>query len=141
MSDYTPKYVQEEDVRGFFTPPLDYDDITKNELLRKIEAVEDFVQAVYFQDSTTSAAKARIPCLLLIASKVVLSPTLAKKHFTLKSEVLGDYAYELATPTSTKGAEQSSPYLISLTWERMALEMLDNRRTSTGLWKIYKSND
>ena len=140
MSDYTPKYVNEEDIRGFFTPPLDYDDITRNELLRKIEAVEDFVEATYFNDSATTPAKARIPCLLLIAAKVILTPSLARKYYTLNSEMLGDYAYELAQPISRGTDIQSSPYVISITWEKMALEML-GKRTTLGKWELYKAND
>jgi len=140
MSDYTPLYVKEEDVRGFFTPPLDYNDVTKNEILRKIEAVEDFVNAVYFNNSQTSATYARIPCLLLIASKIILTPALAKKYYTLNREVLGDYEYELAQPISRGTDIQSSPFVISITWEKMAIKMLE-KRTSLGKWKMYKAND
>jgi hypothetical protein len=139
-ADYVPKYVTEADLRGFFTPPLDYDDITRNELLRKIEAVEDFVEATYFNDSTTTSAKARLPCLLLIASKIILSPELAKKYYTLNAETLGDYSYELAQPISRGTDIQSSPYVISLTWERMGIKMLE-KRTTLGKWKVYRSND
>lgn len=137
---YSPLYVNEEDVRGFFSPPLDYDDITRNEILRKIEAVEDFVNAVYFNDSTVSSAKARIPCLLLIASKIILSPELAKKYYTLNREALGDYEYELAQPISRGTDIQSSPHVISITWEKMGLKMLD-KRTTLGKWNMYKAND
>lgn len=140
MSDYTTRYVTENDVRSFFTPPLDYDDITKNEILRKIEAVEDFVEAVYFNDGRTTSAKARIPCLLLIASKIILTPELAKKYYTLNREVLGDYEYELAQPISRGTDIQSSPFVISITWEKMAIKMLD-KRTTLGKWDIYKAND
>ena len=140
MSDYTPKYVKEEDVRGFVTPPLGYNDISKNELLRKIEAVEDFVEAKYFNDSNTTAAKARIPCLLLIVAKIILSPNLARKYYSLSREMLGDYEYELAQPISRGTDIQSSPYVISITWEKMALQMLD-ARSSNNKFTIYKAND
>jgi len=131
---YTPKYVTEKDVRNFFTPPLDYNDLGTAELLLKIESVEDMVEAVYFSDSVTTSAKARIPCLLLIASKIILNPTLAKKYFTLNKETLGDYSYELGL--GTRGVVQS-PYAISKTWEDFALDMLKNRSTLVrfGLWK------
>jgi len=137
MADYEPKYVQEIDIRNFFTPPLDYDDISKAELLVKIESVEDFVEAYYFNDGSTTADKARIPCLLLIAAKVILKPELAKKYYTLNREVLGDYEYELAQPISRGTDIQSSPYVISITWEKMALQMLDSRSSKKkfGLWK------
>ncbi len=140
MADYTTKYVNEEDVRGFFTPPLDYDDITTNEILRKIEAVEDYVEAVYFNDGSTTSGKARIPCLLLIASKIILAPELAKKYYTLSREALGDYEYELAQPISRGTDIQSSPHVISVTWEKMALQML-NKRSTNNRWKVYRSND
>jgi len=140
MSDYNPSYVTEADVRGFFTPPLEYDDITKNEILRKIEAVEDYVKAVYFNDTTTTASKARIPCLLLIASKIILSPSLARKYYTLNREVLGDYEYELAQPISRGTDIQSSPHVISKTWETMAIEMLE-KRTNLSKYTLYKVND
>ena len=136
-ADYSPKYVNEIDVRNFFTPPLDYDDINKAEILIKIESVEDFVEAVYFSDGSTTAADARIPCLLLIASKIILKPELARKYYTLNREVLGDYEYELAQPISRGTDIQSSPFVISITWEKMALEMLKKRSTSKryGIWK------
>ena len=139
MSDYITKYVGEDDVRGFFTPPLDYDDVSKNEILHKIEAVEDFVTAVYFNDATTSAANAKIPCLLLIAAKIILTPSLAKKYYTLNREVLGDYEYELAQPISRGTDIQSSPFVISKTWERMALDILEKRGTYESI-TLYKAN-
>ena len=140
MTDYVPKYCDEMSVRNFFTPPIDYDDVTKAEILIKIESVEDYVEATYFSDTTTTSAFARIPCLLLIASKIIMTPTLAKKYYTLNKEMLGDYSYELAQPISRGTDIQSSPFVISKTWERMALDMLERRRTNKK-WTIYKAND
>jgi len=140
MSDYSPRYVKEMDVRNFFTPPLDYDDLNRAELLIKIEAVEDYVNAVFFNNTATSAENARLPCLLLIASKIILAPSLAKKYYTLNREMLGDYEYELAQPISRGTDIQSSPYVISVTWEKMALQML-NKRTTLNKWSMYKAND
>jgi len=140
MADYSPQYVREMDVRNFFSPPLDYDDVTKAEILIKIESVEDYVNSVYFNDSATSAEKARLPCLLLIASKIILTPSLAKKYYTLNRELLGDYEYELAQPISRGTDIQSSPYVISVTWEKMALQML-NKRSTLKKWSLYKAND
>ena len=122
-------YVQEKDVRTFFTPALDYDDISKAQIDLWIESIEDYVNAVWFANSATSASNARIPCLLLIASKIVSNPTLAKKYNTLSSERLGDYSYTLAT-----SSDGNSPYEISLGWERAALQML---RSRTSLKKFY----
>ena len=139
MVDYSPSLVTEQDVRNFFTPPLDYNDVTKAEILLKIESVEDYVTAVFFNGSTPSAADARIPVLLLIAAKLVHTPSLARKYMTLSAETLGDYAYELAQPISRGTDVQSNPFVISKTWEKMALDMLSSR--AVGKWAIYKAND
>ena len=137
---YTPRYVTEKDVRNFFTPPLDYNDIGTAELLLKIESVEDMVEAVYFNDSQTTSSIARIPCLLLIASKIILNPTLAKTYYTLSKETLGDYSYELGGGTSIG----KSPYEISKTWEDFALDMLSKRSQTVGggvKYGLWKAND
>jgi len=140
MSDYTPKLLSEADVRNFFSPPLEYNDVTKAEILLKIESVEEFVGAVYFNGSLpTSDNSVKIACLLLIASKIIQTPTLAKKYYTLSSERLGDYSYTLAEPISRGTNIQSSPFVISKTWERMALDILNSK--STYKYKIYKVND
>jgi len=136
MADYSPSIVTEKDVRNFFTPPIDYDDVTKAEILLKIEAVEDYVTAVY---ELTNSADARIPCLLLVAAKIIQNPTLAKKYYTLSEEQLGDYRYVMAQPISRSTDVQSSPYIISKTWEKMALEILSARAVNR--WKIRKAND
>ena len=122
-------YLQESDIRNFFVPPLDYDDVSKAQIDLYIEAVEDYVEAVWFNDSTTTSAIARLPCLLLVAAKVVSNSTLAKKYYTLNSERLGDYAYTLANPS-----EGQTPYQIAISWEQMALKMLRSRTT---LKKFY----
>jgi len=139
MSDFSPTVLNEYDVRNFFTPPLDYDDVTKAEILTKIEAVEDYVKAVYFNDEGLTSDKARIPCLLLIASKIIQNPTLARKYYTLSEEQLGDYRYVMAQPISRGTDVQSSPFVISRTWERMALDIL-NKRTTNNKWDLYKAN-
>jgi len=136
MSDYEPTIVKEMDVRNFFTPPLDYNDVSTAEILVKIESVEDYVKAVY---GLTSSSDARIPVLLLIAAKIVQDPKLAKKYYTLSSERLGDYQYTLAQPISRGLDVQSSPFVISKTWEKMAIEILESRNTDR--WKVRLVND
>lgn len=121
MVDYSPTMVNEVDVRNFFSPPIEHDDVSKAELLIKIESVEKYVSTVY---SVTSASDGRIPCLLLIAAKIIQTPGLANKYYTLSYEKLGDYSYTLAQPISRGTDVQSSPFVISRTWERMALDML-----------------
>lgn len=127
-------YVQESDVRNFFTPALDYDDISKYEIDIKIEAVEDFVKATYFNDESPSASDVRIPCLLLVASKIICKPELAKTYHTINSERLGDYAYTLG------GADKGDPHEIAVSWERMALMML-RQRTSLKKYYMVRAND
>ena len=122
-------YLTEKDIRNSFTPPLDYDDVSKAQIDLYIETVEDYVESVWFNDTTTTAAKARLPCLLLVASKIISNPTLAKTYNTLSSESPGDYAYQLAKPS-----DGSSPHEIAISWERMALQMLRSRTT---LKKFY----
>ena len=135
MSDYEPKLITEMDVRNFFSPPLSYTDVSKAEILLKIEAVEDYISAKW---GITSSSDGKIPALLLVASKIVQNPNLAKKYYTLRSESIGkDYSYSLALPTS-KGAIQTSPYALSKTWEEMAIEMLNSRCTDR--WKIRVVN-
>lgn len=135
MTDYSPSILQEIDVRNFFSPPLDYDDLPKARLLLHIEAVEDYVNAVY---NLTSAADARIPCLLLIAAKIIQDPALAQKYYTLNYEKLGDYAYALSTPVAQGSAVQSNPYVMAKTWEQMGIQMLEARTTKN--WNFVKVN-
>ena len=118
-------FVTEKDIRNFFSPPLDYDDISKAQIDLYIESVEDYVKGMWFDETGASVTLARIPCLLLVASKIISNPTLAKKYNTLSSERLGDYAYQLAKPS-----DGSSPYEIAISWERMALQMLRSRTTN-----------
>ena len=56
-------FVQEKDIRNSFTPPLDYDDISKAQIDLYIEMVEDYVKGVWFDETGASATLARIPCL------------------------------------------------------------------------------
>ena len=135
MSDYTPTMVREMDVRNFFTPPLDYDDVNTAEILIKIESVETYVNKVYGVTGTNG----RIPVLLLIAAKLIQTPSLAKKYYTLAEEQLGDYSYVMAQPISRGTDIQSSPFVISRTWERMGLEILESLKTKG--YKLYKVND
>lgn len=138
MTDYSPKYVTTKDVRNMTNPPLDYNDVLEAEILLKIEISEKYIEAVY---ELTSSADVRIPALLLTISKIVLSPSLAKKHYTLSNETLGDYSYSLAQPISRGTDIQSSPYVISKTYEKMATEMLRMSSAKKDYkLKIYISN-
>ena len=70
MSDYSPIVVSENDIRSFVTPPLDYDDVTKAEILLKIEAIETFVKYAYFNGGIITS-KAKIPVVLLVISNLI----------------------------------------------------------------------
>jgi hypothetical protein len=131
MADYSPRYVSTSFIRNFTTPPLDYTDVSEAELLAKIEAVEYYVDTVF----ETGAA---VPCALLVLSKLIQNPNLAKKYYTLASENFrGDYSYTLKD-----GGGSMSPYEISESWETMALKMLRMKSfTRDNKLKIYIVND
>jgi len=139
MSDYDPLVVTENDVRSFVTPPLDYNDVTKAEILLKIESIETFVKYVYFGGGSVPA-KARIPTLLLIISNLISNASLAQKYYTLSSERLGDYAYTLAEPIARGTDIQSSPYIVKETWHSMAIKMLE-KMASPSDYQIRKVNE
>jgi len=139
MADYTPVSVGENDVRSFLTPPLDYDDVSKAEILLKIESVETYVKYTYFGGGTVPV-KARIPILLLTISNLISTPTLARKYYTLASEQLGDYNYVLAQPTSKGSDVNFSPFTITKTWHNMGLEILQKIASPTD-YIVRKANE
>ena len=63
MTDYATVAVTEMDVRNFVSPPLDYDDVSKAEILLKIESVETFAKYTYFGGGTVFSQ-------LLIGSRI-----------------------------------------------------------------------
>jgi len=136
MSDYVPSLVKEHEVRSFFTPPLSYDDVDKQELLEKIEVVEDYIKAVYFNDSMPSRDDAKVPALLLVASKIIKNPRIAKNYEVITQEKLGDYSYKIEN--LARGKHKSATE-VAKSWEDMALEILKAR--STNRWQIKKAND
>jgi hypothetical protein len=134
LTDFVPKLVTEMDIRNFFSPPLDYNDITSAEILLKIEVVEDYIKAIY---GFTSPIDARIPALLLVASKIAENPSLSKKYHKIDSEKLGDYSYTLS-----KAVGSNSTYKdISTSWEALDIRMLESRYTSDSKWTFLKVND
>ena len=130
MSDYSPTLVDEYVVRNYFDPPLSEDDLTKAALLVHIEAVEQYIKDVYELTSSTSA---KIPALLLVVSRIINIPSIAKSHYTLRSESIRNYSYELDTT--------ASPNVISLTLEKMAERMLNAKSyVKNDKLKIFISN-
>jgi len=136
MADYTPQLVSEYEVRNMFTPPLDYDDVTKAQILLYIESVEDYIKSVYFDDSMPSKANARIPALLLVMSKIIKKPDLLKKYGVVESMKLGDFSFKLVT---TGKGKHVTAYEAAKSWEEMAHEMLKSRGKSQ--WTVLKAND
>lgn len=139
MVDYTPRFVSEADVRGFFTPPIPYDKVSKAEILLKIQAVEEFIINSYFGGKIPPAEKVKVPVLLLVASRLIYSPQLAKDYYTINSEKLGDYSYRLALPTArTPRGGRNSPYELAKSWEQMAFDILNS---ITPIWNIKLANE
>jgi hypothetical protein len=137
MTDFSPSLVSEYEVRNAFTPPLSYNDVTKAEILLKIEATEDYIKAVYFNDSMPTATKGRIPALLIVMSKIIKSsPNLIKKYGIVESLSLGDYKVTYAH--SGRG-DHVTAHESAKSWEQMAEDILDARKTVT--WKIVLAND
>jgi hypothetical protein len=127
LTDYVPVLVKEFEVRNFFNPPLDYDDVPTAELLLKIESVEKYIEFVY---GITTSTSGRIPALLLVASKIVENPSLSSKYSKIETEKLGDYSYSLF-----KGGAAS--------WRTMAIEMLEAKiaGSRSDKWNFLKVND
>jgi len=139
MSDYTPEILNENDVRNFVTPPLDYNDVTRAEILLKIESVETYIKYTYFGGGSLPS-KARIPALLLVISNILSTSSLARKYYTLASEKLNDYSYSLIGPTSVGSKIRSSPYTIIKSWHDMAIDMLEKMASPTD-YVIRKANE
>ena len=140
MADYTSVTgLTENDIRTFVTPALEYDDVTKSEILLKIESVETYLKYRYFGGGTLPTT-AKIPVLLLVISNLICTPVLARKYYTLSSEKIGDYEYTLAEPISRGTNIQSSPFIIMKTWQGMAIEMLEKMQSPSD-YVVRKAND
>lgn len=113
MSDYIPLYASTAFCRSFVNPPLDYSDVGEAELLAKIEAVETYCTTVYGTGD-------KVACSLLVLSKIISNPSLAKKYGTLNAETIGRYSYRLGS-TSSSG---KTAYEILKSYEDMAYEIL-----------------
>jgi len=137
MVDYNPSLVREYEVRNAFTPPLSYNDVTKAELLLKIEAVEDYIKATYYNDTSVPVAEGRIPALLIVMSKIIKgNPSLIKKYGIVESLSLGDYKVTYAH--SGRGQHVSATESAK-SWEQMAEDMLYSRGKNR--WRIVLANE
>jgi hypothetical protein len=139
MADYSPISVTEKDVRNFVTPALDYDDVSKAEILLKIEAVETFVSQ-YFFNGGTIPTNGRIAVLLLTVVNLISSPALARKYRTLASESLGDYSYTISQPMSRGSNMNSDPFAVTKTWHQMAMDILYSLSSENNI-SVYKVNE
>lgn len=130
MTDYVPLVASKLFIRNLTTPPLDYDDVTEAELLAKIEAVEVWVKYKYF-DGGTIDSDAKVPVGLLVLCNIVSNPQIAKKHYTLASETLGDYSYTIAVSPHSNQAGNISPLSDVITWKEIAKDILEKISTIT----------
>lgn len=130
MSDYSPTLVQEHQVRNWFSPPLSEEDLTKAALLTHIEAVEEYIEDVY---ELSSSSEAKIPALLLVVSRIICLPSIAKNHYALRQETIRNYSYTLDT--------SASPNVIKVTLEDIAHRMLNSKSyVHNDKLKIFISN-
>ena len=63
--------VTKDEVRKCFTPALSTEDVTDDELEMRIEMVEDYIKATYFNDLMPTKAQAKYPALLIVLSKII----------------------------------------------------------------------
>jgi hypothetical protein len=113
--------VLEQDIRDFVTPSISTSDASSSEITAKIAAIEAFVNEVYFNGSGIPS-KASYAVVMLVISKLLESPLIAKKYALLESEKLGDYQYKVSTTLSKSNT--------SRTWNDLAIMMLENMTTS-----------
>ena len=122
VGNYTPEIVNENDIRSFCSPPLDYNDVSTAEILLKIEAMEQYAKQVYFNGGGLPST-ARMPVVMLVISKLLINSSLAKKYGVLKSERLGDYSY-IMSDSFIKGSENYSD-----SWWNIATDILKRIRS------------
>ena len=138
MADYSSRFVQEYEVRNFFTPPLEYDDISKAEILLKIESVENYIIQAYF-DGSSPGSTAKTPALLLVMAKIIRSnPTLIKKYGDIESFEIGDYKVKFM---GTGKGKHVTAYETSKSWEEMAYDMLEILALKSWDALVLKAND
>jgi len=132
VADYAPSLVYPYEVRNSFSPPLEFDDVGEQDLLNKIEMVEDYIKATYFNDSMPTRAKGKVPALLIVMSKIMRgNPVVAKKYNDVQEFTLGDYS---VTYDSTARGKHVNAYESAKSWEEMAHEMLKKRASSEHNW-------
>ena len=129
-AEYSSDSVKEFEIRNWFDPPLSEADVTKATILLYIESVNKYIEDVY---ELSPSSEIRIPALLLVVSRLVNLPVVAKNHYTLRRQTIRNYSYELNTT--------SSPNVIKTTLEDIAERMLRAKSyVNNDKLKIYISN-
>jgi len=106
--------------------------VSKVDILLKIEMVEDYIKAVYFDNQMPERSDGKIPALLLVMSKIIKgNPELTKKYAEVSELELGDY--RIAYDTTARGKHVNA-YESAKSWEEMAHEMLRRRGSTTYKW-------
>jgi hypothetical protein len=134
---YTPQLVNSTDeVRDLFTPSLSTDDVSEDELLGKIELVENYIAIVYFEGSMPTKAKGRIPALLMIMSRVIKNGNLMKKYGTPDKIKIENY--EVSIPHHGTSGKMTTWEDVE-SWDKMAHRMLS--KYDNGNFIFRKVND
>jgi hypothetical protein len=134
---YVPQLINDTDeVRNAFTPALSVDDISENELLTKIELVENYISMVYFKGQMPSKDDARIPALLMVMSRVIKQSNLMRKYGTPDRIKLENY--EISIPHHGDSGKCTTWEDIK-SWDMMAHEILSDKKT--GKFIFRKVND
>lgn len=137
MSSYTPQLVNSTtEVRECFTPSLSTDDISDDELLTKIELVENYIAVVYFDGSMPTQTKGRIPALLMLMSRVIKTGNLMKKYGVPDEIDIENYRVSIPQH-GTSG--KSITWEDVKSWDEMAHQMLMKYENSNFIFR--KVND
>ena len=122
--------IQSRDVRDFFIPYLDSGSCSATALNSRIEAIEDYVSKVYFNNSYSSDAK--YPCIMLVSADIISDSSI------MSTEVYGDIRQIGDLEFQPKGG-MGSAYYMAQTWRDRAYEIL--RSKSSHFWSLYRAND
>jgi len=132
---YSPSLVQITDIRNTFTPALDSDDVSDNEILAQIEITETYIKYAWYNGSMPSAAEGKVPAWCMVISKILNSNSNIYKKYAVPSRMkLNDETID--TPQHGTGNHKTVKEVAN-SWEDMALQILKANCTS---WKVRKVN-
>jgi hypothetical protein len=118
----TPTLVSEEEVRAFIVPHLESTDMSSVAVCLYITATEDYVKKKYYANSSLPD-DAKIPILLLVASKIMRTPYIANQDTYSIVQRIGDVTFD----TAVRG---KSPFQQASSFEDWAHQMLKQLRSS-----------